>query len=304
MIRYHCVSRNARGIKNFDLHFALPFKIKTICSVEGDIYFVSAASVGVAHKDGTTEYPLLGYYDENYSIDSYGVEARFNFPYGICYNPIAKTCYVSESQGRDIRKIDISSKHVSSLFKDNNAGNEIKKCFGKLSRANIVCPICMGDNGTIFWISSACNVGWRYQRSYLEKIIGNGSAGYSICSDIKKSMINDVVAMAYWNGIIYFIDSGNNCIRKIESDKISLFSKYGVEDKDNNLLRNPNMISISKSNLYILDNGIIKHYNVNLPSDKNFINVIEDGEIVAICSNADGGVSYIKELDAKEKDRK
>jgi len=202
-----------------------------------------------------------GYYD------SVGTSARFHSPAGICYDGNGNL-YVSDSNNSKIRKINISTKIVTTI-----AGSSSGYLDGIGIIAKFISPfgICSDGNGNLYVVDIDNNKIRKIEISSgivstlagstigLQDGIGTNAKFYGphgICYD--------------GNGNLFVTDCTNNKIRKIQinTGEVSTFLGYTIDDQNNQIDMQYNtpggLCSDGNGNLYLsqLYGNHIKKINI------------------------------------------
>ena len=120
-------------------------------------------------------------------------------------------------------------------------------------------------------------------------IAGNGHAGYSVCSNPSNSLLNAPCGLALFDTSIYITDTNNNCIRKIEENKISII----IGNPTNDDIKMPRKIKIKNNIGYFIDENGANYLSL---SNSQYGMVYESKNIVSIEIDEDKGLFIIEEI--------
>ena len=179
-------------------------------------------------------------------------------PYRIVIHPNQQLLFVSDIDNEVINQIDISSIHRYQNLNQTSS----QKCLQNLESIN-----CNNENGSNFLVSVVCG---SYQQVGFVDGIGN-EAKLSIPTEMAFSELNE--------NILYFCDSGNGCIRKVNilTKQVSTIAgnpnQIGFKDGIGNVAQfyGPRGICVDKNeNLFVCDyeNHLIRKINSNQQSSQ------------------------------------
>ena len=253
--------------------------ISDICCInDGKFIFTSDDThcIGLI-ENAEVKFPWIGTIGKNGDEDGQLAGALFDSPIALCLNIFSNICFVIESGGSRIREIEIEGGYVSSKFGANQK-KIMDRYFSKIKKEdskNVACAVCSGDQ--IYWTVGEINRCFKHTDSTITNFIGSGSAGYSISSDFKFSLLNKPSGICYIGDSIYISDKGNGCIRRVSEESIDLIC--GSPLRKNSL--SPSKILGVKNIIYfICDNNKVKYFSI-VSGDMG--DIYEASNICSIC---------------------
>lgn len=283
---------NLKPIKNTYLYF--PSKI-TI-SPSGRELFISnsgANNVLVVHTQTGSILEEIGGKEgfENGNFSS----VKFSNPQGIYYKN--ENLFLADAANHAIRKIDLISKHVSTLIKPNENFKTSPRSPWDLSFWNSDLIIAMAGTHQIWIFDSKNN---------FKTYIGNGEEDLGD-ENSKNSRLAQPSAIVVYENKIYFLDSETSSLRVYDpkEDKVkTLIGKglfqFGDVDgkKDSALMQHPLGITAENQKIFIADtyNHKIKYYDLK---SQNLVTLagtgkaeFKDGEFSKASFNEPSGLLY------------
>ena len=206
---------------------------------------------------GGVHYSHIGASQKNVSRDGSKEYALFNAPSSMMYSERLNVLFVIEDGGKQIRKVEIPSFYVSSLL-NGESKKSVDHYYSKINTRLSETNGAINANGVVYWVNNILNRCLMFDLFSVSNMIGIGHAGYSVCSDIKRSLLNSPCGISFFNGAIYIADTGNHCIRKIENNKIFLVA--GSPTKND--LTRPRKVRIKNNIGYFIDENLVKYLSM------------------------------------------
>lgn len=205
-------------------------------------------------SDGKTEIPWIGQLNQGGIKD--GSLAKLDYPSSVCYLKDQDACFVMESGGSRIRKIQLWNKHAVSLLGANSYGR-ISSFFVNIDDIGALKTDCGVDSrGNIYWVIDGLNRCFKYNAGMgdIECYVGDGHSGFSVSNKLCSCRLNFVGGVFVDEKNIYLSDTKNHCIRKVEDGVIGIVAGSPLKDDIY-----PSKIRGYKSILYFIDGNEIKY---------------------------------------------
>ncbi len=260
------------GISNINSIFSFEFNydIIDLCYVNNfGFFFLTRGKycIGLITPSGKVIFPWIGEADKNGNLD--GDHAIFINPSSLCY--FDNALFLIDDNGRQIRKISLSAKYVSSMIYEKET-KKLNNLFKKLSN-NTVTSCDINNFGDIIWAVKDLNrvLKFRGDTHEVETFIGDGRSGFSVANKPNECSIKLPTGVKYVNNFVLLCDSGNHCIRSIGNNIVNIFignpAVSGDSDgtKNDCLLNYPYGLKYVNNTLCFLDNQKIKQLS---PTDK------------------------------------
>lgn len=242
------------------------------------MFVISKAQNAVTTQAGSTQ----GF------MDATGSSAKFKAPTGICISPDGQFLYVADYSGHRIRKINVSTKAVTTV-----AGNGVSgynDSTGSAAQFSYPSGVCINSTGTFLYICDNGNGRIRkvqLSNSRVTTVAGNGSFSYSDNANGLLASFNGPTDVIIANDTaLYVSDTENQLIRKINLQTTEVTTIAGMLNVGgfqngvgaNAAFRLPRGLAISnnKGTLYIADTGNNMIRAIDL-SDNNVTTVAGDG---------------------------
>lgn len=231
-------------------NFEIDFPVQDMCLCEDNkLLFLSGNAIGVITCKKEIVFPWIVGLNSSSSI----------------YCDGKNTCFVAESNGAEIKKIDILNKEIESVLTSLAHKEKIKLYFSKADKnEDGETAITLANERTLYWVSAQLNRCFKYEGTTFESVVGNGKAGYSTSNDAKSCMLNNPTGLAFHDEDLYICDD-NHCIRLANEQGIKLVAghpnKIGHQDGKQSLLTSPTKIKASKWLAYFIDDGKVKSFS-------------------------------------------
>jgi len=292
LIKIHVSSGRSENLATFETHL-LPSVLHRIDNFIFLVLFKSNHCIGMINKN-VMNVSWLGLANNRGERNGAGIFASLDYPSSICRSKKGNICYVVESGGAKIRRVDVYTGYMSKIFGDVIEKKMDKYIGNRKSIENIETDCCIGENDSIYWASSHLHRGFKFFNSDVVSLVGNGKAGYTVSSSTSDCMVNYPSGIAINGKDVYMADSGNHCIRKLSKDSFCVVAgnplKAGDEDGLVSLLNDPRKLKIDKNILYFLDGKKIKYMALN---NKNIGTVYPSDKIIAM--DVDNGNLFVLE---------
>lgn len=272
----------------------IPYKIHDMCFIPKFGFLLALRNNHcISHVDlkGNLTTAWLGDIDKEGYKNCTGSYARLSYPSSICYSSKNNQCFVIERRGASVRVIDLNPAYIATLLGKSDIGR-IEKKVSSHSALEVNTCCSSGAYMELYWSISKLNMCYRYCKGKVDVFVGSGKPGYSVCSKIGSSMINNPHGIVCINKDLYISDTDNHCIRKVSKDGISLFEGTPVEKE---IVDAPTCLRHHKGVFYFLDGNDVKYYSPSGPSrgviyssENNTIKSIElDGRDLLILEKTD-----------------
>jgi gliding motility-associated-like protein len=178
-------------------------------------------------------------------VDGVGSTARFDHPYGICFDPNGDLI-ITDRFNHALRKLTLSTKMVTTL-----AGGNEGFVNGPLANAQFSAPhgIVHVGNGVYFVADRGNGRIRKIDGTIVTTYAGSGIEGFKDgnLTTAQFSTLSGIDADAQGN--LYIGDYGNNAIRKISTTQVSTLAGNGIDGFQDgnpltNCLRNPHGITV------------------------------------------------------------
>jgi len=249
-------------------------------------FFTAGHAISLLNEDGAYISPWCGSKEEAAFLNVNLPHARFDRPSSLCYHKNKNVLYVCEKNGASIRKIDLKTFSVSSIFKGSTQV-QVLAHFKKAANYDGKTAVCVGPNSSIYWISEITNKCFVYKGSVLKTIIGTGKRGFSNCSILAQSMIDRPKGLSYNNGAMHLVDSGNGCIRQIKNGSKIVFGDPQTKEMDK-----MSKIAINKSSLYVVNDNEVLHITIG---SNNVVPVYRSDGIISITTDSNHNLYILEE---------
>jgi len=208
-------------------------------------------------SDGKIDIPWIGQLNQGGIKD--GSLAKLDHPSSMCYLKDQDLCFIIESGGSRIRKIQLWNKHAVALLGENSYGR-LSSFFVNVDDIGALKTDCGVDiRGNIYWVVDGINRCFKYDVNMgdIECYAGDGHSGFSVSNNLHSCRLNNPRGIFVDEKAIYLSDAKNYCIRKVTDGMISIVT--------GNPLKNaiyPTKIRGCKNTLYFINGNEIK-YSVN-----------------------------------------
>jgi sugar lactone lactonase YvrE len=233
--------------------------------------------------------------------DATGTAAKFKAPTGICISPDGAYLYVADYSGHRIRKINVSTRAVSTVAGSGASG--YSDAAGTAAMFSYPSGICISGDGNKLYVSDYGNSCIRQiiiSSQVVTTIAGNGAFSYADNSNGLLASFNSPTDIVNnHDSVLYISDTENHLIRKYDvsnSAVTTIAGMQGVAGFQNGIgtnaaFRFPKGMSVSEDGniLYVADNGnnLIRGISI---SNYNVITVAGDGS-AAFADNADASLA-------------
>lgn len=200
-------------------------------------------------------------------VDATGTTSKFKAPTGVCISPDGAFLYVADYSGHRIRKINVSTKAVTTVAGSGTSG--YSDATGTAAMFSYPSGLCISGDGNILYVSD-------YGNSCIRKIVlatqivttlaGNGNFAYADnVNGLSASFNSPTDIVNGHDSVLYISDTENHLIRKYNLSTTSVTTIAGMagvggfQNGTGNMaaFRFPKGMALSEdgSTLYIADNG-------------------------------------------------
>jgi hypothetical protein len=280
--------------KLFD--FQINYNITDFCYTKSGFLFLLPDDhcIGRAAFNGKIELPFIGKIGERGKEDGYS--SLLSYPSSICYYKDWDIAFVIENGGNTIKEINFNPPYTINLLTE-AAMEPINKFFinSKERIAGTCCDVVRDRK--IYW--GVRNLHRIFKREEMDTKIffGNGRSGFSLANKKENCFISCPSGVKVLNKCLYVLEQGNNCIRQIQDDKISIVAGVPQKsgDEEGNSLRSkfnsPRRLTGFRNMLYFIDGNKIKYCAL---IQKQIGTAYTSNDIVSIDSDQDKKI-YIME---------
>jgi sugar lactone lactonase YvrE len=200
-------------------------------------------------------------------LDATGTSAKFKAPTGICISPDGQYIYVADYSGHRIRRINITTKAVTTIAGNGTSG--YLDSTGVSAKFSYPSGVCISPDGSTLFVCDNGNSRIRrinLSNQRVSTVAGDGNFGYTDHSNGALASFNgptDVVISG--DSVLYVSDTENHLIRKIDLGTSAVSTLTGMANVGgfqngtgyNAAFRLPKGMAISndQSTLFIADNG-------------------------------------------------
>lgn len=257
------------------------------------VLFKKHHCIGLVNKKGLKTW--VGLPNNHGAKKGSGIFASMDYPSSLCRQNKGDVCYVVESGGAKIRRIDVCTGYTSDFFGSVISSKMNKFLSNCKNIGDINTSCCIEENGAIYWVSSRLHRCFKSFNSDVITLVGTGKPGYSVSNVVANCMLSYPSGIAVDKGSIYISDTGNHCIRRLGDNSFCVVvgnpTKPGDEDGDKSLLNNPTGLRMSKKILYFIDDKKVKYYSVN---QKNVGTLYSSDKIVSIDVDEKGSLFVLE----------
>lgn len=260
-------NKSVSAISSFELNC----DIDDLCCVDKFGFLFSSTSshcVGLVTNEGELTYPWLGKLNQSGMKNGNKEVSLMESPSSVCYDKESEICYVVEHQGRVFRRIDIQSPYIAAII----GGSDQKKIdqhYRGSFKTGAVIASDINGSGFVYMANSVMNRIFWFRPSKVNLFAGSGKRGYCTSNNFKACMFNAPEGIACNGKDIIVSDTGNSCIRLIQSDGVKVVAGFPMRpgDKDgkgsDSLLTSPKKIRAKKGFAYFIDGNKIKHLTLS-----------------------------------------
>jgi len=244
---------------------------------------------------------LVGKTFQQGSNDGTGEAARFNSPDGMTI--VGQDLYLCDTNNSDIRKVNISSKVVSTIAGQANiAGTEDAK--GSAAHFNL--PTQIATDGKSLYIADSGNSSIRRVNLAdmgVKTVGGQSGTPGKADGSAAKSLFSGPRGIAVDSKFIYVADTGNDIIRKIDISSLDTSFLAGTGETgdangpaDKAQFNNPGAMCTDGTNLFVLDADNHAIRKIVLASGEVSTVTLVNGHIGSGCAlSSDGKQLYFSD---------
>lgn len=189
--------------------------------------------------------------------------ASFDGPWGLAWDDVAKSLYVADHRNHLIRKIDFTTKEVTTLLGSGNVGERGRiKGVGRNVALGFPTQLLMVGNNLYVSLAGHAEI-WNcdVRTEVAERIAGTGIPSFKDGQALKAGLSQPMGMARDKTGVIFFLDAQASAVRAYILDDIVRTSvgkgifDFGYSDgkKDEIRLRYPLGMCMYDENLYIAD---------------------------------------------------
>jgi len=173
-------------------------------------------------SNGKVEIPWIGQMNQSGAKDGYLV--KLDYPSSVYYLKSHNLCFVIESGGSKIRKIQLWNRHAIALL-GKNSHDKTKSFFANIKNVGNLKTDCGIDSrGNIYWVVDGLNRCFKYDVGLGDVVnyVGDGRSGFTVSNSLRNCRLSGPRGVFVDNKSIYISDTKNRCIRKVENDVTSI----------------------------------------------------------------------------------
>lgn len=247
----------------------IDFKIIDLCCVKNKIFFLYENGIGTIEDELISfDFADTLFYTSDLSMDNLG---------SICYDGFGNL-FISLNGGMGLYLINLS---LLSIIEVINSDSMKKFISNKNSKTYIA-----ANNHSLFLNVKDFNRCFKLKKYIFEPFLGCGKPGFSISNELTRCRISMPTGLSILGESLAICDSGNNCIRFVNDNKIFNLTDNCYNLKDLHCIKNRffflsdneiKMISIigDKNRDYSIYKGD-RYIRLFSPLDENNLLILED----------------------------
>lgn len=189
--------------------------------------------------------------------------ASFNGPWGMAWDDVAKSLYVADHRNHQIRKIDFTTKEVSTILGSGNTGERGRiKGVGRNVALGFPTQLLMVGNNLYVALAGNAEI-WKcdVRTEVAERAAGSGLPSFKDDEALKAGLSQPMGMARDKTGVIFFLDAQASAVRAYILDDLVRTSigqgifEFGYVDgkKDEIRLQYPLGMCMYNENLYVAD---------------------------------------------------